>query len=188
MARRISQDNKALREEIDNLSVALEKLRVAYDRYFMGLDRVPPIREREQLELLVRRSGLHRVRQTAIRFRFQNFVQRLTTYRSYWERIMRKIEEGTFRRERDGGPTPRLREVREAAADPMAALYDEWKDAKKGLGARQLVDFDAFAQKMRQMRAQHMAKFGCDDVEYRIKVKDGRVGFVARPIRYDSAG
>ena len=38
-------------------------------------------------------------RNTAIRFRFQTLIQRYTTLQTYWRRIGRQIEEGTYRRD-----------------------------------------------------------------------------------------
>src|SRR5262249_40879061 len=38
-------------------------------------------------------------RNTALRFRFNQLVQRYTTYNTYWQRITRQIEEGTYKRD-----------------------------------------------------------------------------------------
>ena len=39
------------------------------------------------------------LRNTASRFRFQALLQKYTTYLTYWQRITRQIEEGTYRRD-----------------------------------------------------------------------------------------
>lgn len=39
------------------------------------------------------------MRNTGARFRFQTLVQRFTSYQTYWNRILRQMEEGTYRRD-----------------------------------------------------------------------------------------
>jgi hypothetical protein len=51
-------------------------------------------------------------RNTALRFRFNSLIQRYTTLQTYWRRIGRQIEEGTYRRD-----LLRARRRREAARE-----------------------------------------------------------------------
>ena len=92
--------NKAVEAELMQFRERLEALRTKYDRYFMGLERIPPERMRSDLERDLRNSKLENSHKTAIKFRFGNIRSRLNTYKRYWDRIMRMIEEGRFRRER----------------------------------------------------------------------------------------
>ena len=76
----------------------LEKLRVDFDQFFMGILKVPPVDARDKLRRDLRFSDLKKANNTALRFRFQNLTQKFTTYSTYWERTMRQREEGTFRK------------------------------------------------------------------------------------------
>ena len=91
--KRRSQDEKELQGFIQRL----ERLRMDFDRFFMGQERVAPIPRRDQLRRDLRASGLNRARNTALRFRFQNLMIRLASYTTYWERALREKEEGTRR-------------------------------------------------------------------------------------------
>lgn len=90
-----------VREMLDALEEGIELLRVAYDKYFSGVDRVAPQRQSDRLHRLLRRCEATRPRQTALRFRLNTLRARLNTYKHYWTRVMVQIENGTYRRHRD---------------------------------------------------------------------------------------
>lgn len=84
---------------LDELEERIEKLKVEYDRYFLGLERFEPLKQRREVERLVRHLRGQVIANTALKFRFHMLIQRLTTYKQYWDRVQRQIEEGTYRRD-----------------------------------------------------------------------------------------
>ena len=85
-------------EVLDDLEEEIELLKVAYERYFNGVDRIPPRREHDTVKLHLRNIQRMRGGVTAIRFRTQSLKARIVTYEHYWTRILRQIELGTFKR------------------------------------------------------------------------------------------
>lgn len=83
---------------LDELEEAIELLKVAYERYFNGVDRVPPTRDHDDVKRAVRVMMTQRIGTTALRFRMQGLKARLVTYEQYWTRILLQIEKGTFKR------------------------------------------------------------------------------------------
>lgn len=85
--------------ELDELDHRLERLRIKYDQFFTGTEKALPYVLRKDIDR--RFQALHReqMRNTGARFRFQTLVQRFTSYQTYWNRIIRQIEEGTYRRD-----------------------------------------------------------------------------------------
>lgn len=81
--------------------VAIEQCRVAYERYFAGLERREPQDARKRCESLARAMPETSVRNVGLKFRLGTAKQRWTTYAQHWARIVRQIEEGTFKRDRD---------------------------------------------------------------------------------------
>jgi hypothetical protein len=81
--------------EIDSLVGELEsrvdRLRALYDQYFMGIERLEPLVPKKDVE---RRLTVLRTR-----YRFQMIVQRYNTLMTYWQRISRQIELGTYKRD-----------------------------------------------------------------------------------------
>ena len=90
-----------MEKELRTLTQRMETLRKNYDRFFMGLEKVPPGRERDSLARALRSSKLQRARNTGIKFRYNNLTQRFASYNRNWERQMRMREEGR----REGAPT-----------------------------------------------------------------------------------
>ena len=83
--------------ELQEFVRRLDALRKTYDRFFMGQEKILPQPARDKLNRDFRASKLNKARNTSVKFRFQNLMMRLSTYTSYWERQMRRIEDGSFR-------------------------------------------------------------------------------------------
>lgn len=83
----------------DDAEARLERLKARYEQWFQGVERLPPVRFREQLERILREMRRRPPNNTMLRFKFQTLFQRWTTMTTYWDRITRQIEEGTYRRD-----------------------------------------------------------------------------------------
>lgn len=85
--------------ELEELEGRLERLRVKYDLYFQGIEKMVPFVARKDVDR--RFAALHKeqLRSAALRFRFNSLVQRFTSYQTHWGRILRQIEEGTYKRD-----------------------------------------------------------------------------------------
>jgi hypothetical protein len=92
-------DIKEYAQHLDELESKLDRLRALYEQYFQGLERLEPTIPRKDIERRVQALRRVQVRNTAMRFRFQQLLQKYTTYVTYWGRVARQIEEGTFRRD-----------------------------------------------------------------------------------------
>ena len=79
--------------------VQLSRLKHLYEQWFQGIERIEPQIARKQLERTMQLLRKELPRNTALRFRFQTLIQRYTTLQTYWRRIGRQIEEGTYRRD-----------------------------------------------------------------------------------------
>ncbi len=103
----------------------LAKLKARYEQWIQGVERVPPVRQREALQRTLRLLRRSQPTNTALRFKFQGVFARWTTLSTYWDRITRQIEEGTFRRDvmkvkrRREAEQARKRQHREADTGPL---------------------------------------------------------------------
>lgn len=84
---------------INELEQKMGRLRALYEQYFMGIERVPPRTARKEVVRLLRRVENVAVRNTAMKFKIRSLVQRFNSYKSYWNRVERQIEEGTYKRD-----------------------------------------------------------------------------------------
>ena len=86
--------------EIDQLEKNINELRATYELYFMGVEKLEPLTQRDQLKSKLRRWQELKPRNTGIRFRVQQLKARLIALENYWERTSRQREAGNYRRDR----------------------------------------------------------------------------------------
>lgn len=84
---------------LGDLESEITRLRAIYEQWFQGIERVPPVRMREKLDRQVRQLRREAPNNTALRFKYQTIFQRWITFTQYWDRITRRIEEGTYHRD-----------------------------------------------------------------------------------------
>lgn len=198
------ETEKELEEELSELASRIERLRVLYQQYFMGMEKFPPSIQRDQLEKRIRQSVLMDVRRSSLKFRFMSTIQRLRTYEIYWDRIVRQIEEGTFRRGifHDGRDVPRdvppaapekpangKGQKKGRAAGPKARGKGEDLDElyKTYVEARESQDLsvegitpETFRESLESQRRLKAEVLGVKDVQFSVKVKKGKVILEAR--------
>lgn len=94
-------DHKEFDALLSDTEIRLERLRALYEQWFQGLERLEPTVPAKDVErrMQMLRKVQPQVRNTALRFRFQTIWQRYTTFQTYWRRVARQIEEGTYRRD-----------------------------------------------------------------------------------------
>jgi len=95
---------------LSDAEVQLSRIKHLYEQWFQGIERIEPQIPRKQFDRMLHNLRKVKPRNTALRFRFQTLIQRYTTLQTYWRRIGRQIEEGTYRRD-----LLRARRRREAA-------------------------------------------------------------------------
>jgi hypothetical protein len=91
-------DNKEQDIAITDLEIQIDRLRALYEQYFMGIEKIEPQVPRKTVERTFVMLRKERIRNTALRFRFLQLVQRYNTMETYWRRVVRQIEEGKYRR------------------------------------------------------------------------------------------
>ncbi|HZH17619.1 MAG TPA: MXAN_5187 C-terminal domain-containing protein [Archangium sp.] len=86
-------------QECDAIEADLAALKVTYDFYFMGHERLPPTRAYEDLKKRLERLKNSFVRNTAAKFRVQAIATKFGTYERLWQRTLQEIENGTYKRD-----------------------------------------------------------------------------------------
>lgn len=93
------RDERSSKEQVAELEERLEKVRVDFEKYFLGIDKRPPLDARADVQRTLRLMQNKRIQQTVVRFQFQGLIGRFNVLDSYWTRILRQIEEGTYARD-----------------------------------------------------------------------------------------
>jgi hypothetical protein len=92
-------DQRQFEATLSDAEIRLRRLRTLYDQWFHGLERSEPQVQRAEIDRIIMDLRRAQPRNTALRFRFNQLVQRYTSYNTYWQRITRQIEEGTYKRD-----------------------------------------------------------------------------------------
>ena len=166
--------------ELQFIEREFRELSVAYEQYFMGIEKFEPTRERQILALRLRRLLNSYIPQTDLRFRLQGVTSRFNSYCGYWDRILRLIDEGKYQRhtsrlqrQMDNPPVaPRPASVG-SAGDPVDLLYEKLVQAHQDCQLRppnreQVVSFLAKQQETIKQR------FGDKPVDFVVVTEEGK--------------
>ena len=111
---------------LSETEVQLSRIKHLYEQWFQGIERIEPQIPRKQFDRALHELRKVKPRNTALRFRYQTLIQRYTTLQTYWRRIGRQIEEGTYRRDllrarrrREAGRADRQRESGRRSSSPL---------------------------------------------------------------------
>ncbi len=91
--------NEQLADLVGSFEEELEELKVKYEMYFIGAERMEPARRRDDLKRNVARLMNAFTRNAGIRFRIQALHARYLSYERLWLRSAREKEAGTYRRD-----------------------------------------------------------------------------------------
>ncbi len=187
---------------LEALEESLKKLRTAYEKYFVGVERLEPAKERDELKATLRRLSTTHNKNTAWRFRLQTLQASLITHENYWNRVSRQIEEGSYKRDLlraakvraapeaadDAGTAAALPAARtpEATADlskyptSLRKLYETYARARAQTGEAP-VSIDEVASTVRTQMQAIKKQTKSASVEFRITIKDGHATLKAVP-------
>lgn len=96
-----SSDEKGaeLTELLDSLDALIERTKVMYEQYFLGILKFPPEQLHKDIDRKVRELTQQQIRNTALRYRFTTLSQKFGSYNTYWRRTLREIEAGRYVRD-----------------------------------------------------------------------------------------
>ena len=90
---------EGIEARLGEMEKKMDRLRSLYESYFMGMERTPPNSPRRDMNRMMLEMQQVVIGNSSLRFRFQSLSQRFVLQTTYWNRTMREIEAGTFRRD-----------------------------------------------------------------------------------------
>ena len=85
-----------LGETLNELANKVERLKTLYEQYFMGIEKMEPQVARKEVTRVMLGLQQQYIRNTALRFKFNTMLQKWNIYITYWNRVLREIENGTY--------------------------------------------------------------------------------------------
>ena len=86
-------------DQLDTLDKLVDRLRVLYEQYFLGMAKQAPSYLHTDAERKVRDLTQLQIRNTAQRYRFATITQKFGAYNMYWRRTLREIDQGRYVRD-----------------------------------------------------------------------------------------
>lgn len=177
-------ERQILIHALDSMGENLRELERLYERYFSGQDKREPLNKREQFQKRLRQFINRRITQTDLRFRYESLAARYHTYVSYWDRILRLIDEGRYERhttQKSPSPTASGRDKpgrQNNNEDAYQQLLKAHQQCNLNRPAPSRQQFDAYLAKQRSTLA---AKFTGREIEFRVGIENGKPKIMARP-------
>jgi len=191
MARLRSQntDQVDIDEALDELDQDIKRLRIEYERHFLGALKHPPALLQGRVQKVILQFSAQPPRSTRQKFRFNQLNSRYQVFRQQWGRTLRQIEEGVYKphrfraqlheQEPEAAPVPEPAEARpESHAQPQKgidALYGALLRAQEKLGeGRAAPDRAKLEEMVRRQTAEIRAKHGDAKIRFKVVTENGR--------------
>ncbi len=175
-------------EDITLFEKKLNELTIKYEHYFLGLEKRAPVKLLEEVEALSRKYTGSDIVNTMLTFRFNSLKSRLVTYRQYWTRTVRLIEEGKYSRDRfkmgihskSDVPVP---EKAEPVYEPeLESIYGQYIQARKECNLPvNSITKEMVVELVKKHKRAALDRYRCSEVELRIAVEDGNPKLKIRP-------
>ena len=172
-------------EEIKMLEIKTNQLKLDYEKYFLGTRPTEPAMLRAEVQKLYIKWSNTRITNTALRFKFTSLNGRYQAFKRRWDDTLRRIEAGTYKRhvfkadlhDRERGLGENT--AKGAGSKPPASsadLFDTYRDALMATGQDASKITPAKLQAaLKKQEAAVKKKLGCDSVDFKIVVQDGKV-------------
>ncbi len=175
---------------VDELERKVVSLKTSYEQYFLRIEKREPLRLREEVDKMIISLSTQPVFNTALKFRLNSIVAKYNTYKNYWIRVLRAIEEGRYERDlfranaaagaSAKGGTPASRSFGED--DRLKALYGSYLEKRKE--CNESVDgitYDKLKNAVSRQVDKIREKYKCKDVDLKVYVKNGRAKIAITP-------
>jgi len=176
-----------IQEDLALFEQSLEQLIIRYEQYFLGMEKREPLKLLADVDSCARQYANITIVNTMMKFKYNSLVARLSSYKQYWNRINRLMEEGKYSRDRfklemHKGKKPPAPE-RPAGNSPEAErVYRQYLEACKecNLPARHVTP-DLIAIALAKQKPAIIKKHKCEKVEVNVVIEDGKPKIKVRP-------
>ncbi|MED5374547.1 MAG: MXAN_5187 C-terminal domain-containing protein [Myxococcota bacterium] len=201
MARR-NQIDRTVNAQLDELEQSMFVLKVQYEKYFSGIERLEPIRYRDEVLRLIRTLLQNPIQNTRQAYRFRQLRARWNTLDLYLRRNLVMIERGThpkfrFRADLKDQSRKSAEAKQDAARQELAAraakarredaafrkIYDHYMTARAKCGQSTDMEYESVQKALRQQVRNIKARYKCNSVSFRVQVEDGKAKLKAVPKR-----
>ncbi len=176
-----------LTERLKVLKEKIEELRVKYENYFAGFEKLPPFKLHDEISKEINSLMGKTLMSYGLQYLLNQIAQRFRTYESLWEKQMKRREEGLLNMKREGGRAfafPQTREFFKFSSgnekDELKKLYQDFVK-NSGKIAGKTVSFEQFERYISQQVNTLKKKFSCSLVVVWVEKEGDTAKIKAKP-------
>jgi hypothetical protein len=178
-----AQAKNKLNQELDILERQVEDLRILYEQYFIDILPFEPEKENKEVQKFIRKMLAAPFKNSVIQFRLRTIVTRYQTYATYWNRVKKQREAGTYKKDlfKAKFRTQMAVQKKHSASKEGRAekgvnqLFRSYQEAIKKVGGDPAtVNFDAFKKSLVARAKQLKKEDPSAKIQYQVVIKDGR--------------
>lgn len=200
MAKREKVD-RGFAARLDEFEKRLFVLKIEYEKYFSGLERIEPTRERDELRRMLRDLMQEPTTNSRQKYRLQQLRARYASTELYWTRNLVQIERGThpkmaFRAnvhererraaqlagERPPSASPPDEVVREREDRAYQAIFERYMEARRQCGQSTDMSLDAVRDALKKQVRTIKSTYRCNSVKFRVTIEEGKAKVKAVPV------
>lgn len=183
-------------KDVKRLEERINILKKDYDLHLAGIIKLEPVKEREELQLWLRKHTASEIINSALRFKYNTLVSKFNALNTYWDRMVKRKD--ILRDKIHGGP-PRAAPPAEKPAAPKPPrekapqawvfekadagdveskarqVYDRYLAARKAAGEAGGPDFGVFKNTLTKRLSDMLGRTPGGQVEFSVKTEDGKV-------------
>jgi len=181
-----------IQEDIAFLEGSISELIVKYEQYFLGIEKREPLRLCEDIERFIRRYNTSTIVNTMMKFRFHTLVGKFSSYKQYWTRINRLIEEGKYSRDRfkmarhlaEDAPRSPSQFHEKPQQNDIEMVFQHYLEARRKCNLpTDNISRDTMFSVIEKQRETLRSKHQCADGEFRVVIENGAPKLKARPAK-----
>ena len=199
---KVEREDKPLKLRLDEFERRMFLLKLQYEKYFSGIERIEPVREREDVRRMLHDLLLEPITNGRQRFRFQNLRARHNSLDLYLTRNLVQIERGTHpkmqfranlldrRRKEQEERKAAAQRRRESNISPQERqdrayqqIYETYMEARRRCGQSDDLDFESVKKALQSQIRVIKSRFRVESVTFRVAVEDGKARLKAVPKR-----
>lgn len=169
-------------EALDRIDRGINSMKIEFERFFAGGLKFPPEELRQRLQQEFRTLRNANINSAADNFRLGTLEARYNSINELLNRRLREREEGRQAVVHELRPRYDAQSgITLGAAPELDAVEALFAGMYRGSGNTS-VDLDSFRNYLTQQISGIRAKTGCDAVQFRVAVEDGKPRLKAKPI------
>ena len=195
MARKQRLD-RTVTSKLDSLEKSMYILKIEYEKYFMGIEQIEPMRQRDDVKRMIRTLMADNLRNSRQKYRFRQLRARFMSLDNYITRNIVLIERGKhpkmkFRADRrektkaEALEARKRRPITQAEKEDAAyrEVYSRYMKARGKCGQASEMSYESVREVLSRQVRTIKSRYRCNSVKFKVTVEDGKAKVTAVPMR-----